>query len=149
MASRRHSEPHGDPAPGRRPPAAVVDASFVLWALVDPARAASTLSAVGGLTLVAPAQLDGEVLAAVSALVRAGLADERVADRCPALLARLPVRRVPAAGLLADAWSLRRGLTAQSALYAALARRLGCPLLTADGRLASSGEIGVPVALPR
>jgi predicted nucleic acid-binding protein len=129
------------------PTTAVVDASFVLRALVDPVAAAPAVAAAGDLTLVAPAQLDGEVLAAVSGLVRAGLADERVAGRCPGLLARLPVRRVPASGLLADAWTLRRGLTPQSAIYVALARRLGCPLLTADGRLAAARQIGIPVAL--
>jgi predicted nucleic acid-binding protein len=62
-------------------------------------------------------------------------------------LARASIERVPIAPLLLDAWELRHNLGSYDALYVALARRLGCPLITADRRLASAPGVGVPLVL--
>jgi predicted nucleic acid-binding protein len=51
---------------------------------------------------------------------------------------RIGVERYPAGGLLPRIWELRLSLTVYDAAYAALAEALGCPLVTADRRLATA-----------
>jgi predicted nucleic acid-binding protein len=45
------------------------------------------------------------------------------------------------------AWSMRENLPYYDALYVALARQLGCTMLTGDGRLARAPRLGAPVEL--
>lgn len=56
-----------------------------------------------------------------------------------------PIERLPIAPLLLDAWGLRHNLNSYDSLYVALARRLDCPLITADRRLAAAPGLGVPL----
>jgi predicted nucleic acid-binding protein len=42
-------------------------------------------------------------------------------------------------------WELRHNLTGYDATYVALAEALGCPLLTADGRLALAPTVRCPI----
>ena len=63
------------------------------------------------------------------------LTDERFATAL-ATLANLPFRRHPALAMLQRAYELRATVTVYDAMYVALAEALGCPLLTADIRLA-------------
>lgn len=63
------------------------------------------------------------------------LADESFA-RALAMLPDLPFRRYPAMAMLRRAYELRATVTVYDAVYVALAESLGCPLLTADTRLA-------------
>ena len=62
-------------------------------------------------------------------------------------LARAGIERLPLAPLLLDAWDLRDDLDPHDAFYVALARRLGCPLITADRRIATAPGLGVPVVV--
>jgi predicted nucleic acid-binding protein len=63
---------------------------------------------------------------------------------------RLEVHRYPAGGLLARIWALRDGVSAYDAAYVALAEALGCPLLTADSRLAAAPALRCEVqVVPR
>ena len=48
----------------------------------------------------------------------------------------LAIATVGARALVAEAWSLHRGMTIYDASYAVLARQLACPLVTTDERLA-------------
>ncbi|MHB1854016.1 MAG: hypothetical protein ACYCS2_03030 [Acidimicrobiales bacterium] len=48
----------------------------------------------------------------------------------------LATLRVSTKSLLPDAWQLRANLTIGDAIYVALARRAGAPLMTADRALA-------------
>ena len=65
------------------------------------------------------------------------LTDERFATAL-STLADLPFRRYPALAMLQRAYELRATVTVYDAVYVALAESLGCPLLTADTRLANA-----------
>jgi predicted nucleic acid-binding protein len=61
----------------------------------------------------------------------------------------LPIAYVPTTSLLQAAWTLRERFSAADALYAALAIRVGEPLLTSDARLASAAVAqAVAVLMP-
>lgn len=64
-----------------------------------------------------------------------------------AALARLAMARHPAAGRLPRMWALRAVLSAYDATYVALAGALGCPLVTADARLARAPGLRCALAL--
>ncbi len=53
-------------------------------------------------------------------------------------LLAFPIRVFPTAPLLRRVWELRHNLTAYDGCYAALAEAIGCPLLTADQRIAGA-----------
>jgi predicted nucleic acid-binding protein len=53
-------------------------------------------------------------------------------------LLALPLNRFPTGPLMVRAYELRANVTAYNASYIALAEGLSCPLVTADGRLASA-----------
>jgi predicted nucleic acid-binding protein len=100
-----------------------------------------------GEPLHAPHLLDLEVASAVRRkLRRAELRYER-ADAAIGLLRRLRCTRYPHGILLARAWALRDELTVYDAVYVALAKRLGAPLLTLDAGLARAAERHVAVEL--
>ncbi|MGH8931286.1 MAG: type II toxin-antitoxin system VapC family toxin [Egibacteraceae bacterium] len=56
-------------------------------------------------------------------------------------LADLPLTRYPHGGLLSRVWELRHTVTTYDGVYIALAEALGCPLVTADTRLAKAPGI--------
>jgi predicted nucleic acid-binding protein len=55
------------------------------------------------------------------------------------------VRRFPTLPLLRESWAPRANLTPYDACYVALARNLGCRLVTGDRRLARAPGLGVPL----
>ena len=110
----------------------VIDASAALSALLNagPARHAMTNQ-----QLHVPHLVDSEVANALRRVVAAGRLD---ADRAWNALDRwryLGMTRYPVFGLVDRVWELRNNLSAYDAAYVALAERLDCALLTADGRL--------------
>jgi predicted nucleic acid-binding protein len=62
---------------------------------------------------------------------------------CRLRLAALRLRRAAVSNLAERAWQLRANMTFSDACYVALAEALGCPLLTADLRLASTPNLPV------
>ena len=68
------------------------------------------------------------------------LTDTRFRQAVDDLLA-LPLTRFPAGRLMVRAFELRANLTAYDAAYVALAEGLGCPLVTADARLARAPNV--------
>ncbi|WP_419837628.1 type II toxin-antitoxin system VapC family toxin [Candidatus Poriferisodalis sp.] len=60
-------------------------------------------------------------------------------------LEAVPIRRVPHRRLVVTAWKHRHNVSAYDALYVALAELLDAPLLTADGRLMRSPNLGITV----
>ncbi len=86
--------------------------------------------------LAAPDLVDVET---VSVLRKWWLAGDLTARRFRAAiddLEDLPLDRYPSGSFMHRAYELRANVTAYDATYVALAEVLGCPLLTADDRLA-------------
>lgn len=128
--------------------AVVVDASALVDLLLNRATAPAVRSSLRGSALAAPSVVDGEVLGGIrSAWLRGEMDDERAAVAVDDLGA-MPVERVRDRVLLHDAWSLRHNVSAPDALYVALARRLACPLVTLDRRLAAAPDLAITVIVP-
>lgn len=110
----------------------MVDASAALSALLNAGPARDALSTEA---LHVPHLVDAEVASGLRRRVGAGAMD--AGDGWVALdtWRHLGMTRHPTYGLLDRVWQLRDNLSAYDATYVALAVALGCPLLTADGRL--------------
>lgn len=98
-----------------------------------------------GNDLVAPDLINTEVLSVVRGLLLRSLIEEEAAERAVANLAAAPVRRFTTESLVRPIWAMRRNVTPYDATYVALARRLGCPLLTLDRRLARAPGLGIDI----
>lgn len=110
----------------------VIDASALITILV----ATHGASALHLLTrpLIAPTHLPIETVSALRNLVLADHLNETTAWRALGQLAALPVEL--SSPLMPRIWALRHNLTPYDAAYVALAEARGCPLVTADARLA-------------
>ena len=118
----------------------VVDASILANALADDQAAGA--AARGELRtadqVTAPDLVDVDT---VSVLRRRWLARTLTEQRFEAAvghLQQLRFERVPALRLVRRAFELRANVSAYDACYVALAERLDCELVTADGRLAAA-----------
>jgi predicted nucleic acid-binding protein len=123
----------------------VIDASALVELLVQSRRAPAVVQAVGSAEMVAPDVINPEVLSALRRLertgkLRAGRASQAVDDLLDA-----GVRCFPMLPLVPEAWTLRASVSARDACYVALARDLGCPLVTRDLRLSRAPGLGVPM----
>lgn len=126
---------------------AVVDASVLVDLLVAHPRAAGGRAALDGVDAVAPALLDAEVLHAVTRYARRGDMTEERARSALALLAEAAIERFPIAPLVLDASALRHNVSSYDGFYVALARVLGCPLITCDRALAAAPGLGITVTV--
>lgn len=88
--------------------------------------------------LHAPHLVDAEVASGLRRLAGAGRVSPQSARRVLNTWTRLGVTRYPMNALLERVWELRDNVSAYDACYVALAERLGCPLVTADRRLAQA-----------
>lgn len=117
----------------------VVDASALANAIGDNgADGAAARAALAGQDLSVPDLVDVEV---VAVLRRRWLAKALTARRFATAiddLAALPADRYPVLPFMPRAYELRSNVSAYDATYVALAEQLGCPLLTADARLAAA-----------
>ena len=124
----------------------VLDASAAVQALVPTdIGSARLLARLQGLTCHAPHLVDAEVGSVLRRGVRQGAVKASIAAGALRALDSLITNRYPHGVVAAGAWALRDNLTYYDALYAALAARLGYPLLTADARLARAP--GLPCAV--
>jgi predicted nucleic acid-binding protein len=126
---------------------AVVDASVIVDLLVAHPRAATIRAALEGIDGVAPALLDAEVLHAITRYVRRGEMSDKRARQALRLLIDADIDRFPIAPLVVDAWALRHNVSSYDAFYIALARSLGCPLVTCDRALARAPGLGITVTV--
>jgi len=98
--------------------------------------------------VLAPELLDVEVASALAGLQRGGKMTDIEADDALGVMLNAPVVRVPHGPLIRAAWSRRDRLSLYDAVYVSLAAEVGCPLITADRRLASSVNDIPVVVLP-
>lgn len=126
--------------------AVCVDASALVDLLLDLPRATAVSEVLRGMDLmVAPDQVNAEVLKTIRAKERSGMVSPERAARAVADFADAPLRRLPTTGMIEAAWALRHNVTPSDACYVVTARSLGIPLLTADLRLARALDLGVAV----
>lgn len=123
----------------------VVDASVAIELLMRSSKGQAARAAIEGLRMFAPDLLNAEVVSWLRRKRAAGAIGERRSEQIVTDLARMPVERVRTTPLLHDIWRLRANLSAYDASYAALARRLACPLVTADARIAAAPGTGITV----
>lgn len=129
----------------------VVDASVLSNALADDGADGRTARSrlTAGDDLVAPDLVDVETAAV---LRKRWLAGDLSKNRFSAAiddLEDLELGRYPARQLMRRVFELRENVTADDAVYVALAERLDCPVVTADQRLASAPGITCTVEVLR
>lgn len=122
----------------------VVDASAALTALLRRGEARQMLATE---QLHAPHLIDSEVVSGLRRQVAAGQVGAEAAEQILAIWPRLALTRYPVFALLSRVWELRENLSAYDACYVALAESLGCPLLTADARLARAPGVRCAVTV--
>lgn len=115
----------------------VLDASVAVLAILQRGASRDRLAADD---LHVPHLTDVEVAQALRAQVIRGTIPHPAASDALDGWNRLAMHRYAALDLLPRVWELRNDLSAYDATYVALAERLGCPLLTADRRLAAAPE---------
>jgi predicted nucleic acid-binding protein len=125
----------------------VIDASALVELLLQRERAPAVLQAVGTTDMVAPDVINPEVLWALRRRERNGtLRADRVRQAVADLL-DAPLQRFSTLPLLPAVWELRANVTSYDACYVALARDLGCALVTGDRRLSRAPGLGVPLLM--
>ena len=126
----------------------VVDASVLAPVVVDVGEDGRRLRRrLRSEAIAGPDLVRIEVLSVVRRHVAAGRLGEEQARRAVDDLARLPIAIHPTGRLVRRAWELRENVTPYDACYVALAEVLGCPLLTADARLARAPGLRCAVEL--
>jgi predicted nucleic acid-binding protein len=98
-------------------------------------------------TLHAPHLLDLEVTQVLRRLTQQGVVPGTRADEAVRDLLDLRLTRYPHLVLLPRIWQLRHNFSAYDAAYIVLAEKLGAPLVTRDGRLASASGLGATIEL--
>jgi predicted nucleic acid-binding protein len=117
----------------------VLDASALVDVVADrPAKDAvlAHMAAPVATSYASPSHQLAEVLSALARLHRGGeLTAIEARQALAEAVALVQQVYVPDEPMLARAFSLRGSIRVLDGLYVALAERLGCPLLTTDGRL--------------
>jgi predicted nucleic acid-binding protein len=130
----------------------VLDASALVDLVLDQLGAEWVVGQIDGEEIHAPAHQSGEVLSALTRLVRGGALTPEIAREALDEALDLPQRLVPpSAAHVRRAFVLREHIRVTDGLYVVLADELGCPLVTTDRRLAGAHvpcEVRVPPSGP-
>ncbi len=121
----------------------VIDASALVELLIRSERGGRVASMLGEAEVLAPDIVNVEVMQSLRGLESGGKLSGARAEKALSKLAGSPIKRVPTVALLTEAWSLRANLSAYDACYVALARMLGCALLTVDRPLTRAPGLGI------
>ena len=123
----------------------VVDASALVEVLIQSDLGKAVSQVFGEENLLAPDLINPEVLSSLRRLASVGaIGAERVSEAV-ADLSSAPIERVSTDTLIGEVWSLRDQLTPYDACYVALARSLGCGVVTCDKRMSRAHNLGVPI----
>ena len=127
----------------------VIDASVLADALIDdgPVGAAARAALAADAHRAAPSHLLVEVVSVVRGRALGGKLRPARAQEVVDALPTLVIDQVDVATLVDRMWQLRGNLTAYDAAYVAAAEALGCPLVTADGRLAKANAVRCEIRL--
>lgn len=120
-----------------------IDASAFVELLLRTPTGLAIAGIVAGAELIAPDVINPETMHTLRGLERGGKLSSERASKAVARLTSSDLTRVPTAGLVQDAWTLRANVSAYDACYVALARALDCPLLTKDASLQRAPGLGV------
>lgn len=124
----------------------VADASVLAPAVTDAGGDGARIRGrFRGETIAGPDLLRLEVVSVLRRQVRTGSLTDAEAGAAIGALLDLPIVVFPTAPLLVRAWELRHNLSSYDACYVALAEAIGCPLLTADQRLAAAPGPRCPI----
>jgi len=126
----------------------VIDASVLANVIGDDDAAGATArAALMGQEISAPDLVDVETVSVLRRRWRSGTLT--VARFAVAIddLSTFPADRYPVLPFMHRAYQLRDNVTAYDATYVALAEQLGCPLVTADQRLANAPGIHCRIRL--
>jgi predicted nucleic acid-binding protein len=123
----------------------VLDASALVELLLQSDRAPAVLQVIGSTELTAPDVINLEVLSTLRRLEWVGALPADRARLAVDDLRVAQVQRFPTLPLLPTVWTLRANVTSYDACYVALARDLGCTLVTADLKLSRARGLGVPL----
>jgi predicted nucleic acid-binding protein len=125
----------------------VIDASAVLELLLQTPKAArlEALALNPDERLHAPHLIDMEVMQALRRLVLAKEMTSRRAEQALDDYSQLVIERHAHGDLIGRVWQLRDALTANEAVYVALAEALDSTLLTCDARLARAHGHGARI----
>ncbi|HET8607395.1 MAG TPA: type II toxin-antitoxin system VapC family toxin [Gaiellaceae bacterium] len=146
MSSARSANPAANVTTSWTQPI-VVDTSALVELLLATPRSEAVRRATAASEIVAAELVDAEALSVIRRLERGrGIDAGRAADAI-AELERAPFRRFQLQPLIAAAWALRQAVSTYDAFHVALAQALGCPLVTADHRLARAARRRVAVVL--
>lgn len=127
----------------------VVDASTLTNALTDdgPVGRASRTELARDAHWAAPEHVVVETFSAIRGLYLGGrISRRRAVDGLDTLVASR-IELVGTTALLPRMWQLRDNVTGYDAAYVAAAEAHGCPLVTADARLARAGDLRCEVRL--
>jgi predicted nucleic acid-binding protein len=125
----------------------VLDASAVVTLLIQDDGADRVGAAISHDDAFAPDLIDVEVASSFRRFESKGLVNPVDAARAVRAALRLPITRTRNASLVLGAWSSRHNVSIYDGIYVSLARRLDCPLMTRDRRLATASDLRVPIIL--
>lgn len=118
----------------------VIDASALVEVVARTDRAGPVERAFAGHQLLAPDLINAQVLSVLRRWACHSVIDEENARQAVGNLLTAPVRRFTTDALISTMWSLGDHVTLYTSAYMALARWVGCPLLTLDERLTRSPD---------
>ena len=127
-------------------PQRVIDASVAVEYLLRTQLGLTVADTIEQTSVLhAPDIIDVEFLSTMRRLVGRGELYEFRALEALDDLTWWPIERISSQSLLRHSWQYRHNVTTYDALYVSAARRLGIPLLTADGRLARAPKLGITI----